>query len=164
MTHVNEVILGTLSELSIVYPNIGIVFSLPPNWDVYDRHKFSQEAMRSLLDAHLTVAALHDVFEDCARADIDATLEYVTRGKHQMFPFFDELKNSLTAISKRLSPTSPKNYTNYADYVRRVAENKIARIVKIADLKHNLSDLESGNLKEKYQLTLAVLESHTDSE
>ena len=46
----------------------------------------------------------------------------------------------------------------YDRYVRFIRENEYSRIVKIADLKHNMSDLKKGNLLAKYELTLAVLE------
>lgn len=47
---------------------------------------------------------------------------------------------------------------SYLDYILRVKRDEIARKVKIEDLKHNLSDLKKGSMKDKYILALYILE------
>lgn len=49
---------------------------------------------------------------------------------------------------------------SYADYIMRIRENPTATIVKIADLRDNLSDLlpEQKQRIDKYELALAILE------
>jgi (p)ppGpp synthase/HD superfamily hydrolase len=47
---------------------------------------------------------------------------------------------------------------SYKDYVLRVKQNCFARLVKIFDLKHNMSDLkEGGSRKDKYDFALFIL-------
>jgi len=50
---------------------------------------------------------------------------------------------------------------NYLDFILRAKENKIGRVVKIADIKDNLSDLDRSKHKhmyDKYLLALWILE------
>lgn len=95
------------------------------------------------------VALLHDVIEDCGLS-VDA-------------PMFEELsmaeRDALDAISKR-------DGEDYADYLRRVAANPIARRVKIADIEDNmdLSRIPEPSPKdfervEKYKVAKMFLES-----
>ena len=68
------------------------------------------------------VAFLHDTVEDHPEK---ISLEYIRE-------FFDgEVADAVDAISKRKSET-------YKEYIARVKLNEIARLVKIADLKHNM--------------------------
>ena len=48
---------------------------------------------------------------------------------------------------------------NYYDFIIQVSKNKIATVVKIADINHNMSDLKEGSLKDKYRLAKHVLET-----
>lgn len=95
------------------------------------------------------VALLHDVIEDCG-ISVDA-------------PMFEELsmaeRDALDAISKRPGE-------EYADYLKRVAANPIARRVKIADIADNM---DLGRIPdpgpadyarvEKYKIAKLFLES-----
>lgn len=44
-------------------------------------------------------------------------------------------------------------------YILAVKDDLYAREVKIADIKHNLSDLKAGSMKQKYELALYILEA-----
>ena len=66
------------------------------------------------------VAALHDVLEDT-----DATYDELNS------KFGDKIADAIVAITKN-------KLELYDDYIDRVRVNKLARIVKIEDIKHNL--------------------------
>jgi (p)ppGpp synthase/HD superfamily hydrolase len=51
------------------------------------------------------------------------------------------------------------NYKNYFDYILSVRSNDYARAVKLADLQHNMSDLQEGSLKDKYRLAEYILKN-----
>ena len=59
---------------------------------------------------------------------------------------------SVVAITKRKGQ-------NYLDYILQVKRSEIATAVKIEDLKHNLSDLKDGSMKDKYILALYILKN-----
>ena len=46
---------------------------------------------------------------------------------------------------------------NYKDYILQIKEDEIATKVKLADLRHNLSDLKNGSMRDKYLLALHIL-------
>ena len=91
------------------------------------------------------VAYLHDVLEDCH--------DPVILGELNQFP------RTIVDAVKLL--TSAKDET-YFDFIHRIlaSGNKTAIVVKIADLKDNLRDLEEGHQKDKYRFALETLESH----
>ena len=135
ITHVNAVIVNTY------------IF-LKDNLDITDE----------LMDIYLSVAALHDVVEDHqdtwplsrVRKELAALALSVLALEHIVW--------NVNIISK-----FPKGTEAYHLYVIRVANNIIALVVKLADLKHNMSDLTPGNMLDKYQLTNYVLEQAFDS-
>lgn len=89
------------------------------------------------------VAWLHDVIEDT-----DVSLrDLQDKGISQ------ELLDSINHISRR-------TFEPYNEYISNIKDNWIAREVKIADLKHNLSDLKKGNMRDKYELALACLQEN----
>lgn len=92
--------------------------------------------VKQFRDEYIIVAWLHDVVEDTT-----VTLDDLRKD------FSDEVVNAVDAITKR-------DYETYARYIERVAENDIAREVKIADIKHNLQSLKKGSMKDKYVLAL----------
>jgi (p)ppGpp synthase/HD superfamily hydrolase len=55
---------------------------------------------------------------------------------------------------------SHKEHENYFDYIMRLKDTGFARIVKLADLEDNMSDLEEGSLKDKYRFAQYVLRSN----
>lgn len=50
-----------------------------------------------------------------------------------------------------------KKHDTYLNYLMGAKNNHMARRVKIADIEHNMSDLEAGHLKDKYMLALHIL-------
>lgn len=94
-------------------------------------------------------AWLHDVVEDTP-----VTLnDLISKG----FPF--EVVEAVALLTRTKDD-------DYADYIFQISKNIISRVVKIADIKHNLSTLD--RLKEphkhaKYKLALRVLQdAHTN--
>ncbi len=110
------------------------------------------------IDMILSAAAAHDVLEDQPdKVTLKELVHIFAKSAIMYEPIRVRLfEDAVQKLSKKLNGI--KTYKDYADYVSNVKLNEISRIVKIADLKHNMSDLSDGNLKEKYQLTLAVLE------
>jgi len=87
------------------------------------------------------VAWLHDVIEDTKLTFQDLL--------DQGIP--ENLVDVINCLSKR-------KQEDYAKYIHQIKYEEIARLVKIQDLKHNLSDLKQGNMRDKYLLALYILE------
>lgn len=99
------------------------------------------------------VALLHDILEDT-----DCTTDILREEG-----FDDEIIDAVVAITRR------KDEQHYSDFIKRVKENKIARIVKIYDLEDNmdirrLSELEDRDLKrlKKYWYSWKYLKDEID--
>ena len=96
----------------------------------------------------ICVALLHDIIEDT-----DVTVDDLYNQG-----FKEEIINAIVTLTHKKSE-------DYFLYVKRVKENPIARIVKIADLKHNsdltrLSIITNEDLQriEKYKEALKILD------
>ena len=100
-------------------------------------------------DEEKAVAYLHDVIEDT-----ELTLEDLRE-----YGFSEEVLEAVDVITK-------KKGQDYQTYLNSVKENKLARVVKLADLRHN-SDLtrliniteKDIERKEKYQKAIDFLNS-----
>lgn len=133
MFHVDEVIVGTMLEVDRVV-----------NIPTLRKYK------TSLIEIFLIAASCHDVFED--HRELKASDFY------NIFDFGSFEHGGVTWEAIQAITKEPKGEEEYSEYVYRVQKNLIARIVKIADLKHNMSDLKPGNMLDKYNLTLFILE------
>ncbi len=51
------------------------------------------------------------------------------------------------------------NFKNYCEFVVNAKKIVGSRLVKLADIKHNISDLGDGSLKDKYRMSMFILES-----
>jgi len=94
-------------------------------------------------DDVLATAWLHDVIEDCGIGGFQLVEMGVS----------DEVATAVVAMSKL-----PND--NYLEYILRVRRNKIARIVKRADIEHNMSclDKKKGARYDKYLMALHILQ------
>ena len=104
------------------------------------------------------VALFHDICEDVENyknkeynlvCDFFASLH-----KNSIIYYLDDhiLISALRALNK--------NYHNsYLDFILAAKKKPLAKIVKKADLTHNLSDLTKGSMKEKYELALYILDN-----
>ena len=90
---------------------------------------------------YVIVAWLHDVIEDT-----NYTAEMLVAAGIPEY-----LVDSVKVISK-------KDNQKYLDYILDVQADEIARVVKIADITHNLSDLRPGSMRQKYELAIHILE------
>ncbi len=82
------------------------------------------------LDKVLIVAVLHDALEDVEKAH---GWTYSRLADRIFVDYGAEVSAAVEALTKRL-----RGEETYEEYLERVARNWIARIVKIADLSHNL--------------------------
>jgi (p)ppGpp synthase/HD superfamily hydrolase len=92
-------------------------------------------------DTLYVVAILHDTLEDCEGVTYDVLEETFGRS----------IASYVSLLSKRLDD-------NYLDNILRIKTCDIATAVKIADLTHNMSDLQEGTQKDKYRLAKYLLE------
>lgn len=97
------------------------------------------------------VALLHDIIEDT-----DITLNDLSN-----LGFYEEIIEAI----KCMSHPSHLSEEEYLNYIKEIKDNKIARKVKLADLKHNslLSRFDTITDKDidrynKYQKAIAILE------
>lgn len=95
------------------------------------------------LDSCKIVAWLHDVIED---SEFE-TKDLIIKG----LPI--NLVHAVQAITRY-------SWDTYLSYILKVKGNNIARVVKIADLKHNQIGLKNGSMKDKYALALYILEDY----
>lgn len=100
-------------------------------------------------DEEKAVAYLHDVIEDT-----ELTLEDLYK-----YGFSEEVLKAVDVITK-------KKGQDYQTYLNFVKENKLARVVKLADLRHNSDLIRLINItekdierKEKYQKAIDFLNS-----
>lgn len=120
----------------------------------WESMRYSQPGTTILLA--VIVAALHDAFEDhpdtCSLIRINGVLQGKLDG--------DQINDVIQAI-KVISKDPKSNPRTYVEYVRDVLKNPLARAVKKADLRHNISDnCPKGSRRDKYELTLAILNDH----
>lgn len=95
-------------------------------------------------DLAIIAGWLHDVLEDTSTTYDQLALEFDVR------------------VSEAVWILTRKEDQSYLDYVLAAKENKIAHIVKNADLEHNLSDLKSGSLRDKYIMAQWILNQESD--
>ena len=108
--------------------------------DDYITHcKAVAEAVDS--DLEKTVAWLHDVVEDTA-------VSLVSLAKRGMS---EHVIIAVAALTRGDRET-------YLAYILRVKKTETALAVKLADLQHNMRDLRSGSLRDKYIMAVHILE------
>lgn len=95
----------------------------------------------------MTVGMIHDVVEDTKGEKNEITLKDIRE------IFGDVVADAVDSVTKR-------DGESYEDFVRRSSENKIGKLVKMADLEDNINDTSSGKVnrnKEKYEKALRFL-------
>ncbi len=103
------------------------------------RNKTDHEG-RTNFHRYVAVAWLHDVVEDGA-SDQEVALRAV-------FP--NEVADAVMAMTK-------SGGEDYGEYIQRVRENKIARLVKIEDILENISDTPTKRKLRVYARALITL-------
>lgn len=89
---------------------------------------------------HVAAGYLHDVIEDCGYT------------KERLI---EEGMPPLVALV--VDTVSRKEGETYLDFILRIKKLNNAVAVKIADIRDNLSDLNKGSLRDKYQMALYIL-------
>lgn len=99
----------------------------------------------------IATALLHDVLEDTKYTIEDVNDILFSAGFTSAQRF--DIRVALSLLTK------PANMSSLliVDYTLAIKRNPLARIVKLADIDHNCSDLEEGNLKQKYLLQRHIL-------
>ena len=98
------------------------------------RFYHAQHVAQSLCEElHQVVGYLHDCIEDSPLTSIEALTEI----------FGIEVGNAVDAISRRKDEL-------YFDYIDRVKANRIARAVKLQDLKHNMDRTRWPEMPKSY--------------
>ncbi len=114
------------------------------------------EAVAAHGEVAMCVALLHDVVEDT-----DVTIEQIEA------EFGPEVAGPVALLTKpvKTEPGSPADDGLYDAYLDAICADRIASIVKLADMRHNLSRLEhldaatAERLRNKYEPRVARLES-----
>lgn len=121
-----------------------------------------------MLDIHLA-ALLHDVVEDTS-VTVESMYNFLTEVYAETEKSFTGYRrDSYSALYVRDAVVAVTKIEGepYLDYLKRVCSNSIARIVKMADLAHNMSDLDltqksQKNRFEKYTLAMYLIQTHED--
>jgi (p)ppGpp synthase/HD superfamily hydrolase len=101
---------------------------------------------------HMAVAVLHDVVEDCDGYELD---DIETE-------FGPRIRIAVDHLTRREGNyRQGEEDETYVDFVMRSRRNAIARVVKMEDIRHNLTDLQKGSMRDKYQLALMILNGQT---
>lgn len=87
-------------------------------------------------------AVLHDVIEDTSMT----------------IPILMQYHNLTYKQAQILNILTKRDCVEYSEYIMDFQYNRNARMIKIEDIKHNLSDLKRGHQRDKYLLALHVLE------
>lgn len=140
MTHIDAVVIGTYNrciELKLSHIATVVTCCIAALHDTYEDHGevFNLGVIHTRLSAAIKSECPNDVI------NWNETLSYLLGG--------------VVAISKKA-----KGEEDYHEYVLRVASHKSATIVKIQDLFHNMSDLQPGNMRDKYDLTKYFLQNY----
>ena len=101
---------------------------------------------------HVEIVSLwHDIAEDVdikevTLVDILAEEGFLVRKSDEYYRLLLELN----IINKN-------RHANYRDYIIAAKNNIVTRQVKSADITHNMSNLKNGNMRDKYELALYIL-------
>lgn len=130
---------------------IGIAVSIAEEAHRGQRRKYTGEdyiehprrvASKFSTETSQVIAWLHDVLEDS-----DLTAEDIL--KRGIRPCWIEIVECLTR----------QDGEDYFHFIMKIKDIYQARIIKIADIRDNLTNLKEGSLKDKYRLALYILEN-----
>jgi hypothetical protein len=105
------------------------------------------------------IAYLHDAIEDVLHelgmaGILKLATDLVNKGIEPNVA--QSIAHAVALLSKNIH-TAKHGNTSYLDYLSHIVENPYTRAVKLADIRHNISDLEKGNMKDKYELAINYL-------
>ena len=97
------------------------------------------------------VAVLHDVFEE------SITYQLFQEGSRYFIKTNSNNVLTSSSVYYALQCLTKRKNEPYDNYIKDIAENKLATKIKIADMVHNLSESPSEYAKEKYIQVLPIL-------
>lgn len=121
-------------------------------------------------EVYFAAGYLHDVLEDCATAsELKLTrLFYEELSKsHNLGEAEEQVKtiNQWHRALKAVLLLTKQHRQSYVTYLMKIKKDPVAKLVKLADLADNMSDLEVGcSLYQKYELTKFVLQNPYEQE
>lgn len=123
-------------------------------------------------EVYLAAGYLHDVLEDCSNVSDNDLIKlfYKELGTtHCIGGIEDQMKLIVDwhkVVKAVVLLTKAKGQTfSYVNYLMGIKKDPVAKLVKLADLQDNMSDLERGcSLYQKYELTKFVLQHPYESE
>lgn len=102
-----------------------------------------------------SVAIAHDIFEKDAAKSFS---QHEVLNEVNNYPDFEyEDARIWMLIISNVMILTRKPSESYYSYVMRVIESPIAKLIKLADIYHNKSDLKEGILLDKYRLTEYII-------
>jgi Guanosine polyphosphate pyrophosphohydrolases/synthetases len=110
-----------------------------------DEDRVKRQGLYTMIDTATATAWLHDVVEDTPLMIEDLRKAGIN----------DRVLIAVDLLTKR-------DDEEYLAYLLRLKGNEVAKVVKIEDIKNNMSDLDKKRKKsmyEKYQLAIYILES-----
>tara|TARA_R110000824_G_scaffold218435_2_gene405057 strand:+ start:6702 stop:7235 length:534 start_codon:yes stop_codon:yes gene_type:complete len=111
-------------------------------------------------ESHKCASVLHDTWEDCRDKIKDAKLYYE-------YEMSSDVTKAIFIVSKKWEVRE-----NYFDFIMRIVDGSsvdyteydlMALRVKLADLEHNMSDLNEGSMKDKYRFARQMIIESLDS-
>ena len=133
MTYADAVVIAKIAHINQVRKYSGLPY-LTHSLNVAS--SFTGEKLKIL-------AVVHDVLEDTA-----VTMKELIR-----MGLPEELIIPLECLTHNPADS-------YFTYIMKVNANPLAKVIKIADLTDNLTDLKEGSLKTKYQFAKYILENN----
>lgn len=113
-------------------------------WNSISHKFFTAKQIKSWENILYAIALFHDILEDTNKTVEDIGCASLAAGLDG-----SETHQILEAV---ILLTRDKQKTGVLEYLQGIKANWLARFVKLADLRHNMSDLPPGNLLDKYQL------------
>lgn len=120
--------------------------------DLYDKEhaQFYEVSIARDKELLTVVAYLHDAEEDVEGFDLIGELEKMVDAKLINSSEKRFLHGSLINLNKN-------NFKNYLDFTLAAKNGWASRLVKRADIMHNLATTKKGSMRDKYLLALHVL-------
>lgn len=95
------------------------------------------------------VCLTHDVLEDCKHLICPQKLRVELEEEFSV-QMVDNWMDALTFLNK-------DNYLTYCVYITTIKHHKLSTLAKLCDLEHNVSDLQKGSMRDKYELAQYLL-------
>lgn len=112
--------------------------------------KFWPTLSEEELDIFEVMGLAHDLAEDQAVSE-DYFISLLYASGYGDSHDLERLRIGLKILNKN-------NYPDYLAFTLAAKANGEARVVKIADITHNSSDIKKGSMSDKYKLALWILE------